>query len=48
MHFDFVESQTNLVPGGRNRINMNKNRASPENALPDVVNVPSTPRSRPR
>ncbi len=43
MHFDFVESQSDLVPGGRNRINMSKDRASPENALPDVVNVPSTP-----
>lgn len=43
MHFDFVESQTNLVTGGRNRINMSKDRASPENTLPDVVNVPSTP-----
>jgi len=42
MHFDFVESQTNLVPGGRNRINMSKDRASPENELPDVVNVPTT------
>ncbi|MGE0403509.1 MAG: hypothetical protein AB7T06_42785 [Kofleriaceae bacterium] len=42
MHFDFVESQSNLVPGGRNRINMSKDRASPENDLPEVVNVPST------
>ena len=43
MHFDFVESQSNLVPGGRNRINMKADRASPENELPDVVNVPSIP-----
>ncbi len=48
MHFDFVESQTNLVPGGRNPANMNRNRASPENELPDVVNVPTTPVPSPR
>lgn len=47
MHFDFVESQSNLVPGGRSRINMNKERASPEHDLPDVVNVPSTPTPKP-
>lgn len=46
MHFDFVESQSNLVPGGRNRFNMKSDRASPENELPDVVNVPSTPSSK--
>ncbi|MGN6109436.1 MAG: hypothetical protein ACTHU0_30290 [Kofleriaceae bacterium] len=37
MHFDFIQGYTDLIPGGRSAVNMRKNRASPENRLPEVV-----------
>lgn len=40
MHFDFLESQANLVPGGRNTINMKANRASADKDLPDATPPP--------
>ncbi len=42
MHFDFIESQANLVPGGRSMINMKSDRASPEKHLPNTP-VPAPP-----